>query len=101
MAKQYMTIDNVSCVDYFSNFLTDEISKDVFLNIMKEAQFLSDEQSAIVMMGKKINIPRKQCGYGDIGTSYKFTGVKVEGKTWNDVRLVKPIQTYHFLLTIK
>lgn len=83
MAKLYENIKNISCVDYFSNFLPEELAESTYDNIMEKVDFLSDEQSSIVLIGKKINIPRKQCAYGNKGTSYKFTGVKVEGKINN------------------
>ena len=74
--------NGIDCVEYYPHFLPDEIATNVFNDIMKEVEFLSDEKSAIVIYGKKLNIPRKQCGYGDEGTSYKFSGVSVEGKIW-------------------
>jgi alpha-ketoglutarate-dependent dioxygenase alkB family protein 2 len=94
MTTKYATVSDIECVEYYPNFLPDEISKNVLNNIMKEAEFLSDEKSAIVIFGKKTIIPRKQCGYGDEGTSYKFTGVNVEGKTWNDVPILNNIKEY-------
>jgi alpha-ketoglutarate-dependent dioxygenase alkB family protein 2 len=94
MTNRYDNMTNISCIQYIPNFLPKEIVKTAFSDILKEAEFLSDEESAIVMMGKKINIPRKQCGYGDEGTSYKFTGVKVEGKTWTDVPILNTIKEY-------
>jgi alpha-ketoglutarate-dependent dioxygenase alkB family protein 2 len=86
--------DNISCIEYIPNFLPKEIVSTSFSDILKEVDFLSDEESAIVMMGKKINIPRKQCGYGDKGADYKFSGVKVEGKTWSDVPILNTIKEY-------
>jgi alpha-ketoglutarate-dependent dioxygenase alkB family protein 2 len=94
MATKYDTVNAIECVEYYSNFLPDEISKNILNNIMKEADFLSDEKSAIVIYGKKTIIPRKQCGYGDEGTSYKFTGVSIEGKTWNDAPILNNIKEY-------
>jgi alkylated DNA repair dioxygenase AlkB len=94
MTKFNDNIKNISCIEYIPNFLPKEIVSESFSDILKEVDFLSDEESAIVMMGKKINIPRKQCGYGDEGTSYKFSGVKVEGKTWSDVPILNTIKEY-------
>ena len=65
MSKRYSKIEEVSCVEYHDNFLPDEIFDTVYNNIMDDVDFLSDEKSAITMMGKRICIPRKQCGYGD------------------------------------
>jgi len=92
MAKRYATTESVSCVEYFDNFLPEEVAKTAFDDILDEVNFLSDEKSAVTMYGKKIVIPRKQCGYGDDGTSYKFTGVKVEGNFWCDVPTLKTIK---------
>jgi alkylated DNA repair dioxygenase AlkB len=72
----------VKCVTYEDNFLPASIGKDAFQNIMKEVQFMTPEESAIMMMGKRIEIPRKQCGYGDVETYYRFTGVKVDAGSW-------------------
>lgn len=94
MAKLYENIKNISCVDYFSNFIPEELAESAYDNIMEKVDFLSDEQSSIVLMGKKINIPRKQCAYGNKGTSYKFTGVKVEGKSWEDAPILNNIKEY-------
>jgi len=94
MTNRYATTESVSCVEYFDKFLPEELAKTAFNDILEEADFLSDEQSAIVMMGKKIVIPRKQCGYGDEGTSYKFTGVEVKGKTWSDIPSLNKMKEY-------
>jgi alpha-ketoglutarate-dependent dioxygenase alkB family protein 2 len=86
--------NDIDCVEYYPHFLPDEISTNVFNDIMKEVEFLSDEKSAIIIYGKKLNIPRKQCGYGDEGTSYKFSGVSVEGKIWKNVPILNNIKEY-------
>lgn len=47
-----------------------------------EEQIDYGEQQQIKMMGKLIDIPRKQVAYGDPGTSYSFSGIKVDAKPW-------------------
>ena len=49
---------------------------------LRDLQFNSDEESQVVVYGKKLNIPRKQVAFGDAGLKYKFSGNTVEAKPW-------------------
>ena len=74
--------DNI-CVVYYKNFYLDDEADEIFQLLQNELIYNTDEQSQVVMMGKKINIPRKQVAYGDDGVSYNFTGTNVKAKSWN------------------
>ena len=94
MAKRYDNIEDIECVEYIPNFLPKDCSMDMIKQIINEVDFLSDEKSSIMITGKKINIPRKQCWYGDEKTSYKFSGVKIDGKNWNSVPILNKSKEY-------
>lgn len=87
-------IGEVSCVQYIQNAIPTEIDKNIFSSIIKEVVFLSDEMSSIVLMGKKIKIPRKQSAYGDKGLSYRFSGVSVEAKSWEESPILCKIKDF-------
>ena len=91
MSTKYLNIDNISCIQYYSKFIED-IDTNMCEIIKNEVTFLSDEKSAIFIMGKKVNIPRKQCAYGDAGTNYTFSGISVKGNTWEDAPNLKKIK---------
>lgn len=85
-------IDKVECIEYFSNFLPDIFSKTVYNDIMKEVNFLSDDDASIIIMGKKVKIPRRQCAYGNKNLSYKFSGIKINGEDWGNVPTLNNIK---------
>lgn len=72
------------CVQYKNNFIDTSKHPNILLKLLQEVKFNSDEESSILMYGKRIPIPRKQCAYGDDGTSYKFSGITVKPNNWND-----------------
>jgi alkylated DNA repair dioxygenase AlkB len=82
--KNYPGFDQVPCVEYRDAFLPPELHKGAMERLLKEVEFCTDEESSIVMAGKRIPVPRKQVGYGDVDTAYRFTGVDVEAKSWEE-----------------
>lgn len=86
MSKQrsYLGFDHIDCVDYKDNFLPPEIHNGAIERLLEEVEFCTDKKSSITLMGKKIKVPRKQVGYGDVDTAYRFTGVNVEAKDWSE-----------------
>jgi len=68
-------------VEYIPNFVRNIKIR----NILDEVQFLPKEKTAIKMFGKKINIPREQCSYGDKGLIYTYSGVDSKSEGWNKV----------------
>jgi alkylated DNA repair dioxygenase AlkB len=63
------------------NFLASPPSVD---DVNSNVVFNSDEESKVFIHGKYIQIPRKQVGYGNDGTFYRFSGNRVDAKPWND-----------------
>jgi hypothetical protein len=65
MSRTYLSATEIKCVEYVPNFIT-SIS---YEQLLQEVQpfFYSDSQSSIVMYGKRINVPRKQCSFADEG----------------------------------
>lgn len=57
----------------------------LFNQLLNEIIF--DDDSYIVIYGKKIKIPRKQTAYGDNGTSYSFSGTTVNARKWTPILL--------------
>lgn len=75
-------ISDIKCVSYQDSFLPPEIYKNALENLLHEIEFCSKEESAITIFGKRTYIPRSHAGYGNPGTSYKFSGVRVAAKDW-------------------
>ena len=87
-------ISEVPCIQYIPNSIPREIGKNIFSSIMKEVVFISDEMSSIVVMGKKVKIRRKQSAYGDKGLMYRFSGVSVEAKPWEESPILSTIRDF-------
>lgn len=85
--------DNIF-VSYYKKFIQTEESVKIFNLLEQNLVYNSEKDSQITIMGKKMNIPRKQVAYGDTGTSYKFSGVTVNAKDWNDDNEVCKILRY-------
>lgn len=96
MSKTYATFDKMkpTCVEYHDDILPPELHKRAFKEITEKIEFMTPEESAIMMAGKKVFVPRKQQGYGDVHTYYRFTGVKVNAKNWEDCPMLKEIRDY-------
>jgi alkylated DNA repair dioxygenase AlkB len=96
MARTYLGLDQlpVKCVDYHPDFLPKELADVAVANLLQECKFRADEDSAIIMAGRKVNIPRKQVGYGshDLQTGYKFIGIEVQGVPWSDSPTLEKIK---------
>jgi alkylated DNA repair dioxygenase AlkB len=56
-----------------------------------ESHIEYDNNSHIKIYGKTILIPRKQVAYGDVGTSYTFSGTIVKAKNWHDGSVISKI----------
>lgn len=70
-------------LSYYENFC--EAESDRLIKLFEDTIiYNTDEQSQIKIFGKSINIPRKQVAFGDIGTSYKFSGTIVNSRCWHD-----------------
>lgn len=76
-------VDKIN-ISYKPNFISKGTSDRYFKILNEEVQYNSEEESKIEIFGKKISIPRKQVGYGDEGTYYSFSGVKVIAKSWDE-----------------
>jgi alkylated DNA repair dioxygenase AlkB len=66
-------------------FYSKEKADEFFEILKKEIQY--DKNSTVTIFGKKIPIPRKQTAYGDLGTTYSFSGTTVNAKPWHPVLL--------------
>jgi len=81
------TKDNIHLL-YKDNFLDKEISNKIYNTFEKKLEYNSDEASMIKMAGKYVKVPRSQVAYGEPGTFYNFTGIKVNARSWNDDNIV-------------
>lgn len=70
-------------VYYKKNFLSEK-EADVYFRVLEDKlQYNSAESSKVKIFGKEIPIPRKQVAYGEPGTFYNFSGIKVDARSWN------------------
>ncbi|MBA43106.1 MAG: alpha-ketoglutarate-dependent dioxygenase AlkB [Magnetococcales bacterium] len=73
-------------VDYIENFLIDKYANNLFKKL-ENVEYDSDEQSSIIIYGKKYNIPRKQTSYGEPNLTYKYSNNEVSPRNWNDTEI--------------
>jgi len=64
---------------YFKNFLSESESREYY-RLLSES--LIWDQPLIMIKGKKIPIPRLQAWYGDEGTIYQYSGIKMTPNPW-------------------
>jgi len=88
MQKNYKVVDFVNVSEglnvHYNNSLFDDREGDRIFKILESTvEYNTDDESKIRIHGKEVYIPRKQAGYGDAGTSYTFSGVTVQSKSWN------------------
>ncbi|XP_060699466.1 DNA oxidative demethylase ALKBH2 isoform X1 [Hemiscyllium ocellatum] len=72
--------EGLNC-DYTKIFTKSE-ADDIFLQLEKELEYFSGEQTKVQVFGKWHNIPRKQVTYGDLGLTYTYSGVTLAPKPW-------------------
>jgi alkylated DNA repair dioxygenase AlkB len=84
MSRQFTSLKNNINVHCYDNFLDKQTADEYFDVLEKNVVYNTDEQSQITIFGRKLTIPRKQVAFGDDGTSYKFSGVKVDANKWNE-----------------
>ena len=75
-------IDNFH-VTYTSGIIEKAECKRVFDLLESNLVYNSAEESKVIVYGKEFEITRKQVGYGEKGTFYKFSGSKVNAIDWN------------------
>jgi alkylated DNA repair dioxygenase AlkB len=75
-------------VSYNKNFINEEDANKIFDLFERKMEYNSDAESQITIMGKKMNIPRKQTAYGDPSISYHFSGATVNARDWNKDDLI-------------
>lgn len=68
---------------YHKNFIPREIADKYFEIFEQEISYNSAESSKIKIFGEEHEIPRKQVAYGDPGTFYNFSGIKVNAISWH------------------
>lgn len=70
---------------HYKKDLLDKKKADKYFAILEDKlEYLSPEESKVVVHGKSHEIPRKQVAYGDPGTYYTFSHNRVYAKSWND-----------------
>eukprot|EP01084_Bolivina_argentea_P160478 279450_1 len=79
-------------LQYWPNFYSTKESKEILQELEKSVEYNNDEDSSVIVFGKKHKIARKQQAFGDKGTSYKFSGNDVLAKHWNKLPLIHSIK---------
>lgn len=64
---------------YYPDFLDDSTSTDFFVEFLN----LDWRQNQMLINQAMIDVPRKECLYGDTNTSYKYANIEIKAKTWN------------------
>jgi alkylated DNA repair dioxygenase AlkB len=55
---------------------------DKLFEMLKNIRYNTDDESMIKIYGLNINIPRRQCAFGEPNTIYKFSGISVKAYDW-------------------
>lgn len=71
-------------ISYYKNFIFEYERDYIFKLFEKNIIYYTDEESQVIIYGNKIDIPRKQVAYGELGTTYTFSNVTVNAKDWNE-----------------
>jgi len=64
---------------YFKNFLSESESRKYYQQL---SETLIWDQPCITIRGKAVPIPRLQAWYGDEGTNYEYSGIKMRPNPW-------------------
>jgi alkylated DNA repair dioxygenase AlkB len=83
MSKCITSLQDDFNVVYYPNFLNVKDADEYFNILENELVYNSKEQSKIKIYGKDVYIPRSQTAYGEPGTHYTFSKLKVYANSWN------------------
>lgn len=76
------TLYNQDNLHYHHESLYDSEIANEILELLRNLEYNTDEQSQVFLYGNWINIPRKQTAFGDPGTTYTFSGNTVPAREW-------------------
>ncbi|MBC3765400.1 alpha-ketoglutarate-dependent dioxygenase AlkB [Neptunicella marina] len=71
-------------IRYFSHFIQTEQAENVLRILTNELQW---RQDYIRLYGREHKIPRLQAWYGDVGTDYQYSGLKMNPIPWHPLLL--------------
>lgn len=77
----YGSLKSMFSIHLIRNYFDDDYADKLF-NDLKQIRYNSDEESMIRMYGKRVKIPRQQTAYGELGTTYHFSGISVAARDW-------------------
>ena len=84
LSKCYSSLSDHFRVHYKPDFLDKKTADKYFAILEDKLEYMTKEQSKVTVYGKQYEIPRKQMAYGNSNINYKFSGVTVPAKDWND-----------------
>lgn len=64
---------------YYPDFLDSSTATEFFMEFLN----LDWRQNQMLINQQMIDVPRKECLYGDTNTSYKYANIEMKAKTWN------------------
>jgi alkylated DNA repair dioxygenase AlkB len=77
---------NISLPDaemfFYDNFFSKSESDLIFENLLSEIEW---QQDKIKYYGKEMPLPRLTAWYGDVGISYKYSGIGMSSKPWTQL----------------
>jgi alkylated DNA repair dioxygenase AlkB len=80
--KQDFLLDHDGQVIYYPNLI--ENSKQVYEELFQSIEW---EEKEITLYGKTHKVPRLSAWYGDQGSDYTYSGVKMKVNTWSELLL--------------
>ena len=83
-------IDNIN-VTYYRDFINSADCKRYYYLFEKYLKYNNKEASKIKLYGKEFYVPRKQVAFGDPGTYYNFSGIKVDAISWDNDEIISKV----------
>ncbi len=81
--KSFTSLKDSLYLYYDPDFLSNNEHKKYYEVLESKLKYASDEDTKIVLFGKKISIPRKCVAYGNCGLKYTFAGSDICVRDWN------------------
>lgn len=85
---------------YYDELFMKNEAEYIYKELENNIEYNSNEESSIIIYGKKYYIPRLQSAYGDDGTYYKFSGHNVVAKPWIPILLYIKEKVIKYIIKI-
>lgn len=71
----------------YKQIMSEDQAELMFRQLETEIEYLEGDYAKVKVAGRRFPIPRKHAAYGEVGTSYAFSGMTLEAKPWTPTLL--------------